>query len=322
MQFWETRGHYSEGRGWLEKALEDEERAPAAVRAKALYAMCQMAHLQNDTDTAEMAAREGIEVIAEAKIDGGLAAALRWKLGYALRLRGDYERAKELLEESLALSKEADDRLGVAGALLELAAIYSFLGDRVRAKGLYEMGIVVCREVGYTFQLTAFLSSLGYTLLLEGDFERGAALIEEAAALVRERGYKGGLEGLVDNVGWAALLQGDHERARSSYQESLTLCKELGDKMITSESLEGLACISATEGATGRAARLFGAAEALREAVGYHHMPEEDAWREPYLAAVRSQLDDASREEAWAEGRAMSFDEAVSYAMDMEEAGG
>jgi non-specific serine/threonine protein kinase len=164
------------------------------------------------------------------------------------------------------------------------------------------------------------LLSLGYTLLLEGDYERGAALNEEAAALLRERGYKGGsLELALDNLGWAALMQGDHERARTSYEECLILCKELGNKWIASQSLEGMACISAAEGTSERAARLFGAAEALREAVGYQQVPKEDAWREPYLAAARSQLDEASWEEAWAEGRAMSMEQAIDYALSEEK---
>ena len=71
----------------------------------------------------------------------------------------------------------------------------------------------------------------------------------------------------VDNLGWAALLQGDHDLAKTSYQEGLAVCKELGDKMIASESLEGLACIAGAQGQALRAARLFGAAQALSEAV-------------------------------------------------------
>ena len=73
---------------------------------------CQMAHLQFDTDRAEAAALEGIELIAGAETDGSLDAAFRWKLGYAARLRGDYERAQELVEESLAFSREAETKLG------------------------------------------------------------------------------------------------------------------------------------------------------------------------------------------------------------------
>jgi DNA-binding CsgD family transcriptional regulator/tetratricopeptide (TPR) repeat protein len=152
-------------------------------------------------------------------------------------------------------------------------------------------------------------------ILLEGDYERGAALIEEAVTLYREHGYKGGLEYAVDNLGWAALLQGDHERARSYYRESLMLCKELGNKIVASESLEGLACISVAEAATQRATKLFGAAEALREAVDSQHMAEEEELREPYVAAARSRLDETAWEAAWAEGRAMSLEQAIEYAI-------
>ena len=97
------------------------------------------------------------------------------------------------------------------------------------------------------------------------------------------------------------------------------VCKELGDKMIASESLEGLACVAVTGGEAEQAARLFGAAEALREAVGYQHMPEEDALREPYLAAASSQLDEATWEAALAEGRAMELEEAVEYALSEDD---
>jgi len=90
----------------------------------------------------------------------------------------------------------------------------------------------------------------------------------------------------LDNLGWAALLQGDHERARISYGESLTLCKELGNGMVASESLEGMACVSVAEGESERAARLFGVAKALREAMGLQHSPKKKhganrTWQRP-----------------------------------------
>jgi predicted ATPase/DNA-binding SARP family transcriptional activator/DNA-binding CsgD family transcriptional regulator len=316
--FWEAHGHYSEGRRWLEKAWEMEGRASAAVRAKALFAVCQMAHLQNDTDRAEAAAQEGIELCAEAEVDGSFAALFLWKLGYAERLRGDYQRAKKLLEESLTLSREADDKWGIADALLELGAILLYLDDYERAKECYEEGIDLCRRLGYGLRLADLLNSLGHVFLLEGEYERGEALSEEAAVLYRERGYKGGLHWALNDLGWAALLQGNHRRAAPSFEESLTLCLELGDRLTASESLEGLACISGAHGEAERAARLLGAGEALREAVGSEHLPEEDALREPYLATTRSQLDEASWDSSWAEGRAMPMEQAIEYALSEE----
>jgi DNA-binding CsgD family transcriptional regulator len=226
-----SRRSFSEGRRWLEK----EGCASSAVRAKALYAVSLMAHRQYDTSRAEIAAREGLKLSAEPQFDGSLAASFRIMLGRAARLRGDFRRAKPILEEGLELSREADDRLGIADALRELAAVSSLIGDRAKAKALYEEGIALCRELGYRLRLGDFLHILGDTLLLEGDYERGAALSEEAAALFRERGDKGGLLYAVDLLGWVALLQDDYARAKTSYQESLMLCIELGDERIASE---------------------------------------------------------------------------------------
>ena len=92
--------------------------------------------------------------------------------------------------------------------------------------------------------------------------------------------------------------------------------------MVGSDSLEGMACISAAQGGAFRAGRLFGAAEALREEVGavpYQLNPEEESWREPYVAAARAQLGEHSWEEALAQGRAMSLEEAIEYALSAEE---
>jgi DNA-binding CsgD family transcriptional regulator len=200
-----------------------------------------------------------------------------------------------------------------------LGSTVGSLGDPKREKQLHQEAVALCRELGSTSTLATSLFSMGYRLLMEGDYEQGETLMEEAATLYRERGYKGGLQYAVDNLGWAALLQGNHQRARTCYRESLTLCKELGDKLVASESLGGLACICAAEGEAERAATLFGAAEALLEAVGGQHEPAEAALREPYLAAVRSELDEASWAEAQSEGRAMSMEQAIEYALSEQK---
>jgi tetratricopeptide (TPR) repeat protein len=316
--FWEAHGHYGEGRRWLEEALEkDDQASSAAARAKVLEGLGWLTYRQGDTDRAKEIAEEGLKLSDEAGLGGVVTANFLNILGWMAEVQGHHEWANELLEKSLSLSREVDDKRAIAYSLLQLGSTRGALGDLKRQKELYEEGIVLSRQLGYTAIRARLLLSLGYTLLLEGDYERGAALNEEAAVLLRERGYKGGsLEFVLDNLGWAALLQGDHERARTSYRESLTLCKELGNRMIASESLEGLACVSAAEGDAERAARLFGGAETLHEATGDQHTPEEAALREPYLAMSRSQLDEAAWHEAWTEGRAMTLEEAISYALE------
>jgi len=317
--FWEAHGHAGEGRRWLEEALAMDYQASISARVKALEAVGWLTVWQMDLDRAEAVAREGIELSAEAGIESSPAASFRTMLGIAATLRGDFERAKELLEESLRLNREADDKVGIADALLFLGNASVDQGLHERAKELWQDGVVLSRELGYTYRLPNFLTSLGYISILEGDYERGAALNEQAAALFRERGFKGGLQWVLDNLGWAALLQGDHEHAETFYEESLTLCKELGDKLVASKSLEGLACVAGITGEAERAARLFGAAEALLRVVGYQHPPEEVALREPYFPTARSRLDEAAWQAALAEGRAMSMEQAIAYAFSEEE---
>jgi DNA-binding CsgD family transcriptional regulator/tetratricopeptide (TPR) repeat protein len=314
-------GHMGEGRKWLEAALAKDGLASVVVRIKALEALFWLTYDQWDLDRAEAVAQAAMQLSAEAEIDSSLAASLRIMLASPAWVGGDYERAKGLLEESLEISREANDKIKIVEALLQLGGTAWGPGDTARAKEIYEEGIAVCREVGYTYRLPGFLLSLGYLLMLEGDYERGAALNEEAAALCREHGYKSDLNYALDNQGWAALLQGDHERARTFYEESLVVSNEQGGRMVGSDSLEGMACISAAQGGALKAGRLFGAAEALHEAVGavaYQLTPEEESWRQPYRATARSLLGEDSWEEALAQGREMSMEEAIEYALSGE----
>ena len=320
--FWQAHGHWSDGRKWLEAALAGDKRASVAARIRALEALLWLTYDQFDIERMAAVAQEGMKLSAEAEIDSSLAASLRIMLACPAWLGGDYERGRELLEESITLSREAGDKVKIAEAAFQLVVVTDGLGERARAKEIFEGVISVCREVGYAYRLPDSLLSLGYTFMLEGDYERGAALNEEAVAICREHGYRQKLNYALDNLGWAALLRGDYEGAKPFYEESLVVSKELGDRSIASESLEGMACISGVRGEALRAGRLFGAAEGLketlREAVALQHGSEEEAWREPYRAAARSRLDGATFDSAVAEGRVMTFGEAIGYALSTE----
>jgi predicted ATPase/class 3 adenylate cyclase len=313
-RFWWMRGYFDEGRRWLDEVLA-EGGGTLPARLKVLDGVSWLANAQGDLDRAEEAAEEGLRSSDEAGIEGSVAASFRGTLGDVAQNRGDPEKAKRLFEESVRLYREAKDRWGVAWALGGLGNLFNVREDYERAKELYEEGLALSRELGQSELQSAYLISLGHVSLLEGDFERAIALNEEAAALHQERGRRGGLEFALDNLGWAALLHGDHDRAETIHKESLALCRDLGDKYIGAESLEGLACAAGARREDERAARLFGAAWALREAVGYRLVPRERALREPYLLAARASVEEAAWNEAWEEGRKMTFTEAVSYAL-------
>jgi predicted ATPase/DNA-binding SARP family transcriptional activator/DNA-binding CsgD family transcriptional regulator len=317
--FWRARGYHDEGRRWLERALSEEGRTSAGARVKALNGVGWLAVEQRDMDSVEAVAQEGLKLSEEAGLGGVILADFKNLLGEAAWLRGDLERAAELYEESLGIHREARNTRGVAWSVCSLAVVSSDRGDYERAKELYEEAIALSREMGGALPLADLLINLGYEYLLEGDHERATALSEEAAELYRKRGSRGGLRYALNHLGWAALLEDDHERAKALHEESLVLCKEIGDKVIGSGSLEGLACCATSRGEAQSATRLFGAATTLREAVGAHQTSRERALGDPYLAAARSRLSEAEWEVVFAEGQAMSFEEAAEYALSAEE---
>ena len=83
-------------------------------------------------------------------------------------------------------------------------------------------------------------------------------------------------------------------------------------------SLEGLACVAGAEGEVKWSARLFGAAEALEEAIRYRLVPQERAVIEPYRANVRSRLGGKAWEDEVAEGETIGLDQVVWYALSEE----
>ena len=319
--FWNMGGYYGEGRRWLEAALDKDGRASARAPAKVLEGVGWLANQQGDLDLAEATAEEGLKLSAEARLGEVVAADFQNVLGDAARHRGDYERASELLEEGLALHRDAKAPVGVAWSLGNLANLASDLGDYEQAKQLYEEGLALSRDLGGAELLGAYLISLGYEYLLEGDPEKATELNEEAVELYRKRGRSSLLQAALDNLGWSALIEGDHRRSDDLFVESLLLCKDLGDKLVGSESIEGLACVAGAGGQAERAARLFGAAEALREAAGYQLGTRARSLREPYLAAARHQMDETAWATAWGNGRSMAFEDAVAYALHEDTEG-
>jgi hypothetical protein len=108
---------------------------------------------------------------------------------------------------------------------------------------------------------------VGYTKLAVGDHERATALLKESLLLSRELGDKWVEAGCLSSLGIAAPLRGDPERAKALHKKGLEMEVEMGSKADIAEDLEGLAEAAGALGEHPRAARLWGAANALREAV-------------------------------------------------------
>jgi DNA-binding CsgD family transcriptional regulator len=166
------------------------------------------------------------------------------------------------------------------------------------------------------------LSYLGLVPLGRGDHTQAARYFEESLEISREIGDRLVASQTLYNLALEESRSGgDHERAAQLYVEGTRLAAEMGDKANAAHCLEGLAGLIAERGESARAARLFGASEALLEAAGAprYVQVQARALYERAVDALRSRLGEEAFGVAWAEGKAMPLEQAVEYALSAEE---
>jgi tetratricopeptide (TPR) repeat protein len=189
-------------------------------------------------------------------------------------------------------------------------------GDAARAIALLEESLVRARREGNKLESAWALHGLGETALLQGEDTRALVLEQASAALFRELDAKGGLGWALHNQGYLAQHRGDYAQARAFHAESLGLFREMGQTWGIAACLAGLAGVYGGQGALEQAAQLFGAALALHEAVHEGPYPAQRREIERNMAAAGARLNAATWDAAWAEGRAMTLEQAIAYALE------
>lgn len=160
------------------------------------------------------------------------------------------------------------------------------------------------------------LNNLGNVLYEVGDYVGARALHEESLAIKRELGDRSGVGTSLNNLGNLACEEGEFASARALHEEGLAIDHELGDRWGIAFALEGLAAVVAVLGKSLRAARIWGAAERLREEIGAPLPPNERPRYGRRVAVARAALrDDAAFDSAWQEGRALTIEQAIALAL-------
>lgn len=224
--FWWVRGHQAEGRRCMETLLESH--APAEHRVVALAVAGTMAYTQGDFEACEkffvegvgLARRlddtlrlahqvQGLGLLALERSDLGEAAArfeealglylaaggndqmvsfVRTQLGTVLLLRGDRDRAAEMMEEGLAVARRVGDRTSTYVALYNLAQVALAGDDLASAASLLMEGVTLSRDMRDQANLAHFSEALAVVTERRGEPERSARLFGVAEGLLEEVG--------------------------------------------------------------------------------------------------------------------------------------
>jgi predicted ATPase/DNA-binding SARP family transcriptional activator/DNA-binding CsgD family transcriptional regulator len=282
--FWWVNAHLTEGRRWMEEALDSGHATVVGVsRAKALFVAGTMADLQADRRTAQPMLEESLNIFREQGDERGA--------GFALGSAGLVELGQGRLEEGISHLKEGADYFFGAGEMWGAAVLALFAGaGRLR----------------------------------QGDLDRAQLLAERGLALSLEADYKPGVYVARYTLGRVAYASNDRDRAMELYEEALRLSAEVGNDSVVAYRLEGLADVAASEDEVTRAARLWAAEEALletieatAEAAAYPYAPDR-ALHQSRISAARERIDEETFLAAWSEGRAMTLEEVVPYALSRQ----
>jgi predicted ATPase/class 3 adenylate cyclase len=273
-RFWQMRGHLQEARERLAHMVDTPGAASfPAAHARALEALGGIAYWQGDMDGAQRAYAQNLDVWRALGDKPGIAGAL-YNLAFTYAVpQTDLDKARALLEESLALHQQLGNRMGVARVHWVMSDIAYHRNDYAEAMQHLDECLPVFREAGDNFSLAWGLHNLGMVHKRMGDYAAAGATLREALRLFAQAHDLSGIAVLLDDLSSVALAEGDRDRA----------------------------------------ARLAGGAEAIERSRGID------------LATVINVREERSRPvpqdsgpqvaQAWEQGRSMSVDELVAYAL-------
>ena len=277
-RFWAIRGPLSEGRSRLGRAVE---------RLDALGC--------GDTE-ALARALNGLAVLT--------------------RRQGDMAEAGDLQRRSLAVWRAVGDSRGIASSLNNLGTLATLVGDYAQAEPLLRESLALWRELGQPVAVAQTLNNLGFLAQEREDYQTTHALCEESLALFRAAGDKRGVTLSLSVLAMAAAETGEYARVRSFYAEVFGTACEIHDDQTIVGGLAVLGQVAVAQHAPARAARLLGAAQALRDTVGSYQDTRAQAKANRAVEDARRALPLPVFTAAWAEGQAMTAEQAVAYALE------
>jgi tetratricopeptide (TPR) repeat protein len=224
-----------------------------------------------------------------------------------------------LVEEAIVEARAAGDEETLTFLKIQRGYAATFRGDLDAAEEALCEALAVLRDRGGRWGTAPVLNALAQVALSRGDFERAMGFLREGEALLRETEDAFTLATNLNIQATISQMEGDEERTAALLRESVGLSSALRDSWALVYGLVGLAGVAARRGEPERATRLFGAAKAMGEAASVTvAFPPARSLYEQDLANVRTQLDADAFERSWAEGLAMTVEEAVSQALAEE----
>jgi len=228
---------------------------------------------------------------------------------------GEMRRAYNLEIEALAICRSLGNNAQVAGLLSNLAITLTELGEYEQATEFHLEALAFRRYFGNLIGVGMSLNGLGEIARSKKEYQKAITYFEESVETHREFGAKSHLLKTVENLALTLIHVGEYKRAQSLLIESL----QHGSAHFRGNFLLGFASLARAMGKWDRAVRLLGACDKANAIAGAVFWSTERADYDEVVAATRSTLGDDAWQAGWEEGRGMSVEEAIAYALKEEE---
>jgi predicted ATPase/DNA-binding CsgD family transcriptional regulator len=238
-----------------------------------------------------------------------------WRASDFANVQGDYDSALRAARDALALARQIGDVDTVAYALLRAGNVLHIHQELDVALAMYEEAIALIKGSSNLRLLAVIRNNVGLLAVERGDYTSARDILVEAVATVRAGGDALEIAGYLDSLAWAQLGLDDRQAATANWKESLSTLYSVLDYSGIITCFNGLSCVAAVGGDDQRAMRLaaFAARVSAEWALKTDFYLVGNA--EELLRRSRSRLGTRKSEEAWYQGRAMTIDQAIDYAL-------
>jgi len=287
--YWEWQGNMPEARHWLEAALEMP--------------------LGGEVGETLLAARA--KALSEAS--------------RLMCLHNDQTRAVALAEESLALGRQLNDPIRLAGTLLHRGWAAIAMGEYETAKDVFRQGLQYLSTMDDPWLRGQLLFHLAAATGFTWNFEEMRSLYTQGRKLFEQLGDKSSAADLLKDQGAMSMLEGNCTLAIDCLLESVKTCYELDHRQ---HMTTGICWMSIAFGMSGKpdpvsasihSAQLEGVTHSLEETIGLNPWTKTSPLVQMVRQQIRSQVDEQSWEGALAAGRALTIEQAIDLASRLRE---
>lgn len=320
--FWTAGGYSAEGFRWLQQALERVEATKGykqlSLRAKALVGLALLYLSFGDNINARHVAEESVALYRQSQDRYGLAYALGI-LAMPYGFLGEGTQAEAALKEGIVIARAEKNVFALVWGLNNLSLATLVLhGDLETAQRYTDEVRQISQEAGIEWTAANAYQMSGLIAARRQEFDKARAHFEQSIMALQRIDAHFNVILVKSDLAHLERQLGNHQRALELYHKTLVAFRDMGQTGAVAHQLECFGFIALAQNQNERALQLFAAANALREKGGTPMTPDEQIYFDEQLKGLRLKINSVQFDSKWAKGRAMTMEQAIQFALQVD----